>query len=131
MYTRKRGFIVVLGAALSGLSLFLLLAAQPVAAASDAGGLCQSDVTADTPTEPAAEIVTAPNCRYGVSASKADYMGDLNAGWAVTFAPTAAWLPAGVDHAATIGSSKSRMEPHVYKSITTYTRIDRGRRSAR
>ena len=102
MYTRKRGFIVVLGATRSGLSLFLLLAAQPVAAASDAGGLCQSDVTPDAPAEPADEIVTAPNCRYGVSASKADYMGNLNAGWAVTFAPTAAWLPAGVDHAATI-----------------------------
>ncbi len=55
------------------------------------------------PILPAAAGAAVPNCRYGVSASRNDFVETLKVGATLSFAPSASYtLPTGVEHVAMI-----------------------------
>lgn len=89
----------------------LLLIPDTASAASDLCIDLREDLDADEP-EPAVEAsATAPNCRYGVTASQkgASQISPMKIGWVVTFGPTKpSWIPANVSHTPMIRLKQNR-----------------------
>lgn len=103
---------------LSSLALALLLLAAGLllipSTASAASDVCidlRGDLDADDP-EPILEAsATAPNCRYGVTASQkgASQIVPMKIGWVVTFGPSKpSWVPSNVSHTPMIRLKQSR-----------------------
>ncbi len=92
---------LLLGAALLGLT-------QSVSAESNS---CLTLHQQDPTPRPAPAAATAPNCRYGVSASSAaaEKMAEMKIGWLVSFgAGEPGWLPAGTAHTPMIRLKQDR-----------------------
>ncbi|MFM7584545.1 MAG: hypothetical protein ACKO9F_17715, partial [Caldilinea sp.] len=104
---------LLLGAALLGLTRGVS------AEANSCLTLHQQDAT----PPPAPATATAPNCRYGVSASStaAEKMAEMKIGWLVSFgASEPGWLPAGTAHTPMIRLKQNR-HADTNARLPTYT----------
>lgn len=89
----------------------LLLVPNTASAASDICIDVREDLDAND-SEPTGEAsATAPNCRYGVTASQkgANQIGPMKIGWVVTFGPSKpSWVPSNVSHTPMIRLKQNR-----------------------
>ena len=111
-YNQKVLFYVVLSLVLVGATI-VLLSPAPTIAASNTNLNIQDDPipTPSEPTEDAAITATAPNCRYGVTASStsASTMETMKIGWLLSFsASEQSWLPPNVAHTPMIRLKQNR-----------------------
>ncbi len=91
-------------------------------AASDICLSVENDADAATPEPMSESAATAPNCRYGVTASSkgAGDVAALKIGWVVSFgASKPSWLPARVAHTPMIRLKQNRDEAG--RRLPTYT----------
>ena len=111
-----------------------LLLPSPAMAASDICLDTQNDSDVTVPEPSAATAATAPNCRYGVTASAkgANQLAAMKIGWVVSFgAREPSWLPENVTHTPMIRlkqnrDAEGRRQPS-YTASPAYTESGLGR----
>lgn len=109
-------------AALFLLGVAMLLSPGRAVAASDICLDVQDDSGVALPEPDAGTTATAPNCRYGVTASEkgADDVAAMKVGWVVTFRPDEpSWLPPSTAHTPMIRLKQDRDENG--RRLSTYT----------
>lgn len=102
------------------IGLFWPTAASAASLSGQADGVQQQAEGADLfPILPAAANAAAPNCRYGVSASRNDFVETLKVGAILSFGPNAPYtLPSGVEH---IGMIRLKQDKAGSKYLPSYT----------